>query len=296
MSGTLRALRRRLNSVKTTQKITRAMKIVAAAKLQSAETRLLSAKPYSELVAKAIRDIAYRTDPESYPLLAGRSDERVLEVLVVSADRGLCGAFNSSLLRFAEDYIEDHSKQFEKVQVSYIGRKAQSFFKRGKWTAREGWINYITGKDDYARAVEVADNILNAFYDRQFDRLHVVYNRFVSRMAHKPCAVELIPLSAFAGVERGSFVEFRFEPNRDEVLRSLLVQAVRSAVFDIFLESFAAEQSARMMAMDNATRNAEEMIDSLTLTYNRARQESITKELMDIVNGAEALKRGGVGL
>jgi len=296
MSGTLRVLRRRISSVRTTQKITRAMKIVAAAKLQSAEARFLSAKPYSELLAKAIRDIVYRTDPEGYPLLVGREGERVLEVLVVGSDRGLCGAFNSSLFRFAADHIKEQSKSFEEVRMSYIGRKAQNLFKREGWTERAGWVNCITGKGDHPRAVEVADDLLDAFWEGRFDRLHVVYNRFVGRMHYKPHVIELIPLSAFAGIGRESFVEFKFEPNRGEVLQSLLLWAVKSAVFSIFLESFAAEQSARMMAMDNATRNAEEMIDTLTLTYNRARQESITKELMDIVNGAEALKGGGAGL
>lgn len=292
----LRFIRRRLVSIKTTEKITRAMKIVATAKLQSAEARYFSAKTYADLLGKVIKDLVYRTDPEGLPLLGGREEEKVLEVLIVGSDRGLCGSFNSTLFRFVSKHIEEQSKKFEKIQVSVIGRKARDFFEKFGLPIRKRWIGYITGKGDYPRALEVAEDVLDTFNQEGFDRLHIIYNSFVSRLSFKPSVLELIPLSAFANVKRENFVEFKYEPEREKILQELLPWAVKSGIFRVFLESFASEQIARMTAMDNATRNAEEMIESLTLTYNRARQESITKELMDIVNGAEALKRGGVGL
>ena len=292
----LRIIRHRLVSIKTTEKITRAMKIVATAKLQGAEARYSMAKTYAQLLGKVIKDLVYRADPEGLPLLGGREQEKTLELLIVSSDRGLCGSFNSGLFRFVDRHIEEQSKKFEKIQLSVIGRKARDAYKNTAFPIRKKWVNYITGKGDYLRSIEIAEDFIDTFYQEGFDRLHIIYNSFVSRLSYKPAVLELIPLCAFAKIQRESFVEFKYEPEREKILQELLPWAVKSEVFRVFLESFASEQIARMTAMDNATRNAEEMIDLLTLTYNRARQESITTELMDIVNGAEALKRGGVGL
>lgn len=283
-------------SIRTTEKITRAMKIVATAKLQSAEARYSSARTYADLLGKVIRDLVYRTDPEGLPLIGGREEEKILEILIVGSDRGLCGSFNSSLFRFASKHIEEQSKKFEKIQVSVIGRKVWDLFRKSELPVRKKWVGCIRGKGDYPRSLEVAEDMLDTFYQEGFDRLHIIYNSFASRLSFKPSVLELIPLSAFASVKRENFVDFKYEPKREEILQELLPWAVKSGIFRVFLESFASEQIARMTAMDNATRSAEDMIESLTLTYNRARQESITKELMDIVNGAEALKRGGVGL
>lgn len=288
----LQSLRRKIASVKNTQKITKAMKMVAAAKLKRAQDRILSSRPYAHQLRDVVRHLAERASPISHPLLRRREGHKT-ELLVITSDRGLCGAFNANILRQATEFLKEHSEQGEQVSVSPAGRKGCDFFRRRTWTIRQEWPG-IFDRLSFEHALDMGQDIIQHYNDGTFDQLYVVYNEFKSVMQQRVVVEKLLPIESLDEEADGEPTKavgaYLFEPDEDELLQTLLPKHFQVQAFRVLLESAAAEQAARMTAMDGATRNAGELIQKVTLFYNKTRQAAITKELMDIVGGAEALK------
>lgn len=288
----LQSLRRKIASVKNTQKITKAMKMVAAAKLKRAQDRILSSRPYAHQLRDVVRHLAERASRLSHPLLHKREEHKT-ELLVITSDRGLCGAFNANILRQAAEFLKEHAERGEQVSVSVAGRKGCDFFRRRTWTIRQEWPG-VFDRLSFEHALDMGQDIIQHYNDGTFDQLYVVYNEFKSVMQQRVVVEKLLPIESLdegAGEEPAKAVgAYLFEPDEDELLKTLLPKHFQVQAFRVLLESAAAEQAARMTAMDGATRNAGELIQKVTLFYNKTRQAAITKELMDIVGGAEALK------
>jgi F-type H+-transporting ATPase subunit gamma len=297
--ATLRDIRRRINSVKSTQQITRAMKLVAAAKLRRAQERILEARPYSHKMGEVLASLALRSPRGLHPLLASRAEgadgasPRKL-LMVVSGDRGLCGAFNSNIIRRSLEFLRSYQDEPEvSLTLIVVGRKVRDFYKRrGQYSVRSEYINFFD-KLAYSHAAQMGQEVAQAYVGEEVDEVHLIYNEFRSVATQRVVVEQLLPIQALAAPEDASLVEFVFEPSPDAVLERLLPKHVEVQIYRALLESLAAEYGARMTAMDNATKNASEMIDLLTLQFNKARQERITKELLEIVGGAEALRQTG---
>ena len=297
--ATLRDIRRRINSVKSTQQITRAMKLVAAAKLRRAQERIMEARPYSYKMGEVLSDLALRTSQEMHPLLArreagtnGAGSRKML--VVISGDRGLCGAFNSNIIRRSLDFLRAHQDDPEiSLTLMVVGRKVRDFYRRrGQYTVRAEYANFFD-KLAYAHAAQIAQDFTRAYLAEEVDEVHLVYNEFKSAATQRVAVEQLLPIQPAEVPEGKPIVEFIFEPSPAAVLERLLPKHVEVQVYRALMESLAAEYGARMTAMENATKNASEMIDLLTLQFNKARQERITKELLEIVGGAEALRGAG---
>ncbi len=285
----LKDIRRRINAVKNTKQITRAMKMIAAAKLRKAQSRMIEMRPYADKMNAMIATLS--GDGESHhPLLVPRP-RKTVEVVVLTSDRGLCGAFNSNILKTAAKFINERKKEGFDVNVSVIGRKAFDYFKKRGLAMRKSWVG-LSGKIIYSDAQEIANDIIDSYINGTTDKVFFIYNEFKTVMTQKVAVVKLLPLTAVEELEETvwSLTSFIYEPSRQEILNELLPKNIEIQVFKAILESQASEEAARMTAMENATKNADEMIDKLTLQYNKARQAGITKELMDIVGGVEALK------
>jgi F-type H+-transporting ATPase subunit gamma len=286
----LKAVRLRIASVKSTQKITSAMKMVAAAKLRRSQDAIVAARPYAKSMADIAAEVAARAGAEDHPLLERRTGKRVA-LIVITSDRGLCGGFNSNLCRTAQRHAEDQTKagEMEECRFEVVGRKGRDYFRRRKLNMTRD-LPGVAGDSAIARAKEIAANVTGEFLSSAVDGVFLVYNQFRSVISQKPAVEQLLPVTAtVAGGETGAS-EFLFEPGKGEILNYILPMYVETQIHRALLESIASEFGARMTAMENATKNATEMIGRLTLQYNRARQASITKELMEIVGGAEALK------
>lgn len=291
----LQSLRRKIASVKNTQKITKAMKMVAAAKLKRAQDRILSARPYAHKLRDVVGNLSERVNRAAHPLLQRRESKRV-ELLVVTSDRGLCGAFNANILRRAIEFLIQQEKAGKQVSVSLAGRKSIDFFRRRHWPVRQEWPG-IFDRLSFEHALDIGESITEEYNKGTFDWLYVVYNEFKSVMQQRVIVEQLLPVESLAvqenpdkpesGMPLGSYL---YEPDENELLNTLLPKHFQVQTYRVLLESSAAEQAARMTAMDGATRNAGELIKKVTLFYNKTRQAAITKELMDIVGGAEALK------
>ena len=287
----LQSLRRKIASVKNTQKITKAMKMVAAAKLKRAQDRILSARPYAHKLRDVMGNLSNRVNRASHPLFK-RRDGNKIELMVVTSDRGLCGAFNTNILRRAVEFLEQQSKQGHQVSVSLVGRKSIDFFRRRNWTIRQQWGG-VFDRLSYEHALDIGQNIMDQYNEGTFDQLYVVYNEFKSVMQQQVIVEKFLPIEPVEDVvtdQTSGVGGYLYEPDESELLETLLPKHFETQTFRVFLESAAAEQAARMTAMDGATRNAGELIKKVTLFYNKTRQAAITKELMDIVGGAEALK------
>lgn len=289
--STLRDIRRRITSVKSTQQITRAMKLVAAAKLRRAQERLLAARPYAQAMAGVLADLALRSPREAHPLLAERVGGRKL-LVIISSDRGLCGGFNSNIIRRSVEALRpDPGEPEARFSLVVVGRKVRDFYRRqGQAEIRAEHVN-IFDSLSYSHAAEIARGVMEAFVGEEVDEVHLLYNEFKSAAAQRVVVEQLLPIRPAAAMEEGPPAAFEFEPSPTAVLERLLPKHVEVAVYHALMESLAAEYGARMTAMENATRNASEMIDSLTLQFNKARQERITRELLEIVGGAEALRQ-----
>jgi F-type H+-transporting ATPase subunit gamma len=278
-------IRRRIRSVKNTQQITKAMKMVAAAKLRRAQERMFAARPYAAGLRQVLASVATRVDINSHPLLQSREPERNVVVIVVTADRGLCGAFNSNVIRAAQNFVREHS--FESVELLTIGRKAGDFFKRRPIPIRQNVFVAQALSIDVAR--EIADGLIKDFIDEKIDGVYVVYNEFKSLIAQHVRAERLLPIiSEFDATSDQPSIDYLYEPGPEQILSDLLPKHIEFQLYRVLLESAAAEQGARMTAMEAATKNASDMINFLTLTYNRIRQAAITKEIIEIVSGASA--------
>ncbi|HEX2062761.1 MAG TPA: ATP synthase F1 subunit gamma [Thermoanaerobaculia bacterium] len=278
-------LRRRIRSTKNTQQITKAMKMVSAAKLRRAQERMMAARPYSAALREVLASLSTRVDLAKHPLLAERETESKVLLLVVTADRGLCGAFNANILRAAQNAIAEH--RWEHVELLPIGRKAIDFFKRRPIPVRrQGAQVYQALSLDTAR--EIAQGIIDDFVGGEFDAVYVVYNEFKSIIAQRVTLDRLLPLPRIEPDPTAPAIDYVYAPGPEQILNDLLPKHIEFQLYRVLLESAAAEQGARMTAMESATKNASEMIASLTLTYNRIRQASITKEIIEIVSGAAA--------
>jgi F-type H+-transporting ATPase subunit gamma len=290
----LKDLRNRIGSVKQTQKITSAMKLVAASKLKRAQEQAEAARPFAERMATMLTNLAARvaTTEGAPPLLAGSGKAEVHLLIVATADRGLCGAFNSSIVRGARARIRALREEGRQVKLLCVGRKGRDILRRDFGELIVGTIEGVGRRRlEYAEAVQIAERI-NAMYEAgEFDVATIVYNRFRSAITQILTLQQLIPVQPAAAEEAQSEVRavYEFEPDEEAILKELLPRNLAVQIYGALVENAASEQGARMTAMDNATRNAGEMIESLTLYYNRTRQAQITRELIEIVSGAEAL-------
>jgi len=287
----LRDIRTRITSVKSTRQITKAMKMVAAAKLRRAQDAVLKTRPYAILLDQALGRVAARAAAEEsatvHPLLAAR-EARLAEVVVITSDRGLAGGFNSNIIRRTQRFLTENGETYERIDLSTIGRKAKDFLRARKLAVRKDFVGIHQGVS-YEKAEAIAQEYVKHYLAGQADAVFLCYNEFKSAIAQTPVVVQLLPLKAPA-LEAEAAIDFVYEPSRDALLAELLPRQVAMQVWRALLESAASEHGARMSAMESATKNAEEMIAALTLQYNRARQAYVTKELMEIVGGAEALK------
>ena len=289
-------IRRRLKSVKNTQQITKAMKMVSAAKLKRAQDRVVTARPFANKMTEVLSGLADRTDEDfHHPLLDARGDERYLLVLV-TADKGLCGAFNTNLIKAAQAFInENPGKQFEIVAV---GRKGRDFFRRRNANVSNEYVG-LTGKGrvEFSEALEVARDVIKRFTeDEGIDKVFIIYNEFRSVLSQRVVTEQLLPVARETEVTEAttagaaiSMVDYIYEQPAEEIFSRLLPRLVETQIFRALLESVASEHGARMTAMDSASKNARELIDSLTLNMNRVRQAAITNEIIEVVSGAAAL-------
>ena len=283
-------IRRRLRSVKNTQQITKAMKMVAAARLRRAQDRAIAARPYARILREVLASVSSKVREIQHPLLAERDEKRVV-VLVVSGDRGLAGAFNSNVNRAVIQLLA--GKSWEEVTLLPIGKKAVEFSRRRRARLAEKSYPGIFAKIEYSTAQEIAAGLSSGFSEGRIDAAYVVFNEFKSVISQNVRVEKILPISrsqAALAEAPAAGVEPIFEPDAETILARILPRYLEFAIFRILLESAAAEHAARMTAMDSASKNAGDMIDSLTLTYNRARQARITKELIEIVSGASALE------
>ncbi|HMZ56830.1 MAG TPA: ATP synthase F1 subunit gamma [Nitrospira sp.] len=292
----LQSLRRKIAAFKNTQKITKAMKMVAAAKLKRSQDRILAARPYAHKMRGVLSNLSQRVNRTSHPLLQKREGKKI-EILVVTSDRGLCGGFNGNIVRKSAEFVRQCESQGLSVNLSLIGRKGRDYFRRRSWPIRQEWTG-IFDKLSFEHAIDIGGDLTENFVKGTFDELYVVYNEFKSAIQQRVIVEKLFPIDAAAefgtapnGTEQtatgGSYL---YEPDEAELLNALVPKHFQIQTYRILLESAAAEHGARMAAMDGATRNAGQLIKKVTLYYNKTRQAAITKELMDIVGGAEALK------
>ena len=282
-------LRRRICAVKNTEKITKAMKTVSASKLRRAQERIMGARPFAREMQRVLYGLLTGIDVVAHPLLAppdpGSSASALL--IVITADKGLCGGFNSALLRRATAYVQDADNE---VALALVGRKGRDFFRRRKMDVRYEEVN-IFNDLQYIHAQAVAEMAIQQFTGNQVSSVHLLYNEFKSVIQQNVVVEQLLPIPRLTPSEDGTemLAEYLFEPSSDQIFQTLLPQHVEVQIFRALLESAAAEHAARMTAMDAATRNAGEMIDSLTLHMNKVRQATITRELIEVVSGAQAL-------
>jgi F-type H+-transporting ATPase subunit gamma len=277
-------LKRRIRSVRNTMQLTKAMKMVAASKLRRAQERMVKARPYSRRMLKVLRSVAARAESDEHPLLQVRGDKR-LELAVLTGDRGLCGGFNAGIIRTAVDFA---SKQAGcEVKVNAVGKKGRDFF-TGRNELAGDWPDVFRNVE-FATAKAIAGDMIQRYLDDEVDRIYLVYNEFKSAIQAEPTVQQLLPIEPedLEGTEPVG--DYLYEPSSADLFLALLPHYVENQVFHAMLESVAAEHAARMTAMDSATNNASELIDSLTLTMNRVRQASITTEIIEVVSGAEAL-------
>jgi F-type H+-transporting ATPase subunit gamma len=278
-------IRRRIRSVKNTQQLTKAMKTVSAAKLRRAQDRVFSARPYADQLKKVLANLTRRVEEISHPLLDVRPERRIL-FIVVTADRGLCGAFNSNITRTAMVFIRDHSGQ--DINVVAVGRKGRDFFRRRLVPIRAEFVN-IFSRLDYGNARDIAANAIQAYSDSEVDAVYILYNEFKSVIQQRIVVEKLLPISRIETETSEPQTDYIFEQPPQEIFNRMLPRYVEIQIYRALLESAAAEHGARMASMDTASRNAGEMIDQLTLNMNRIRQAAITREIIEVVSGAGAL-------
>ena len=284
----LKEIKRRIQSVKNTQQITKAMKLVAASKLRKAQQAILEARPYAIKMMDVLNHLAARCNSDLHPLLDVREGNRHLFLLITS-DKGLCGGFNGSIIRKMAKHLKDNSQNANSLIVA--GKKGNDIFRNRPVTVTEEIIGW-TKDFDYLKAQAIGENLSTLFTEKKVDKIFMIYNEFKSVMQQEVVVEQLLPVvpENLTHKEDTFAVDYIYEPDEESILDDLLKRYMTVEVYRAFLESSASEHGARMTAMDSASRNAGEMIDGLTLTYNKARQAYITKELIEIVNGAEALK------
>ena len=285
-------LKKRISSVKSTQKITKAMKMVAAAKLRRAQEGAEKGRPYSDRMNNIILNLSKNiNDKENAPkLLSGSGKDEVHLCVVMTSDRGLCGGFNSNIIKKAKSYFQKVNDQGKKIKIITVGSKGYDQLKRLYENDILEKISFKESKNaNYFDAEKVGKIIIEKFEKKEFDVCVIFYNQFKNVITQIPQEQQIIPLKTSEGEKNSTIDNYEFEPEEDEILSNLLPKNISTQIFKAMLENSASEQGSRMSAMDNATRNAGEMVDKLTIEYNRSRQAAITKELIEIISGAESL-------
>ena len=281
----LRDVKQRIRSVKNTEQMTKAMKLISASKLRKAQAAIQTARPYAHKMRDVMNHLVARCNKDLHPLLDNRTSNRVL-LVVITADRGLCGAFNSNIVKMTQELIKENTDR--EISLFIAGKKGLDFFRNRPYKIQDKYLGW-TKDFEYLKAVEIGDMLAQLFIENKTDRIYMVYNEFKSIMQQEVIREQLLPIvSEEAGDDQ--LTDYIFEPDEETILEDLLKRYMTTQIYRAFLESSASEHGARMTAMDSASRNAKEMIGELTLFYNRTRQAHITKELIEIVNGAEALK------
>jgi F-type H+-transporting ATPase subunit gamma len=288
----LKDIKRKITAVQKTRQITRAMNMVAASKFKAAQMRMENFRPYAMKFMEVLNSLALRVDARSHALLAVREPKRI-RVICMTSDRGLCGGFNSNLIKATERFVKEKTSEGKEVSLIPIGRKARDFFRK-KVTVINGRTD-ILSKFDMSLSVKISGDVIPPFIAAEYDELYLLYNEFVNVAVHRPTVVRLFPLPSIGRdeeIEANQRLDYIYEPSEEALLEKLLPMYVHILIYRALVETSAGENGARMAAMDNATRNCEELIQSLTLRYNKVRQSAITAELMDIVGGTEALAKG----
>ncbi len=285
----LKDIKKRIGSVKNTQQITKAMKMVAAAKLRRAQEAAVSARPYAEKLQSVMSNLAQREEADGHPLLTQRGNGRALIVLM-TADRGLCGGFNANVSKEAERFIRTNDQDFDDIDLIIVGRKGRDLLKNRVGDHIIKVHEDITSDATYKTAHLIGQEIVESYSDEKYDAVFVIYNAFQSAIVQIVTTEQVLPIQPPEAEEGATdAIDYIYEPDRGEVLSQLLPKMVEVQIFRALLESSASEQGSRMSSMDSASRNAADMIDRLTLQYNRARQAAITTELMEIISGAESI-------
>ena len=285
--ATLKIIRKRITSIRNTQQITKAMKMVSAAKLRRAQEAALLARPYADKMNDILTNLSARVSRSAHPLLATREEKRIQLVLVTS-DRGLCGGYNANLVRAAEAFIRTHGSGKE-ILLALVGRKGADYYRRRRGETGERYLNFLSTPAEELAAV-IAEKLITRFVDGETDAVYLIYSHFRSALSQVPTVEKILPVALSETQELEQLTEYLYEPGAEELLSSLLPRITEIKIQRALLEATASEHGARMTAMDSATTNASKMMGSLTLQMNRARQASITRELMEIVGTAEALK------
>lgn len=285
--ASLKNIRKRINSVKSTRQITKAMKMVAAAKLRRAQENVLAARPYAEKLTEVLQRLSGSGGQEGNPLLQKEKAERAL-LIVISSDRGLCGGFNANICKAAEGFIRENTSRFSEITLLTIGRKGHEYLRR-RATIRKNYSNILSTLN-YQEAALIGQELIEGYMADEYDEVYLLYNAFRSVMSQDITLKRLLPIEAPKESEEEFLLEAIYEPSKEELLNELFPKHIEVQIFHAMLESVASEHGARMTAMDSASKNATEMIGKLTLQYNRARQAAITTELMEIISGAESIK------
>ena len=289
--ASLKDIKKRIATVKNTQQITKAMKMVSAAKLRRAQDAVVAARPYADKMADVLSSLALRVDAESNALLAERGKGKALIVLI-TGDRGLCGGFNVNIAKAAERFIRENKEGFESYELLIVGRKGNDYLKRRAgmeiYKVHENLVG--TGQVSYPTGALLGQEVIELYRGGEYDSVFLVYNAFQSAMTQIQTVTQLLPIVPKVVDDGVQVTDYIYEPNATEVLDEILPKHIEVQIFRSLLESSASEHGARMTAMDSASKNASEMIGKLTLQYNRARQAAITKELLEIISGAESIK------
>ena len=290
--ASLKDIKRKVGAVQKTKQITRAMNMVAASKFKASQLRMENFRPYASKFMDVLNSLALRVESMSHPLLAVRDPKRI-RVICMTSDRGLCGGFNTNLIKATERFLKDKTKEDKEISLINVGRKGRDFFRK-KANIIGQWVDVLS-KFDMTLAVSISNDVIVPFIKEEYDELYLVYNQFVNVSVQRPTVVRLFPLPSIGqdvDIDPDKRLDYLYEPSEEALLQKLLPMYVHVLVYRALLETSAGENGARMAAMDNATNNCEDLIRSLTLKMNKARQAAITAELMDIVGGTEALTKG----
>ncbi|MFP4158737.1 MAG: ATP synthase F1 subunit gamma [Desulfobacterales bacterium] len=298
--ASLKEVKSKINGVKKTKQITKAMNMVASSKLRGAQAAMSAFSPYAEKFAEVLGNIAGRSGEETSPLLIERDEVKNVHIVLLTSDRGLCGGFNTKLIETAEDVMNEKVKAGINVSFTTFGKKGRDWCRKEKLTIVDEYLGVVGSKFGFNVASTSAQKLINGFLDHEYDEVHIVSSRFLSMASQPPVIKQLLPIAVSEVAEKadseedkeekGYLPEHICEPSPEELLNAMLPRNVAIQLYNALLETSTSEHASRMKAMDNATKACDDMIESLTLTYNKARQAAITMELMDIVGGAEALR------
>jgi len=287
--ASLKDIKKRIGTVKNTRQITKAMKMVSAAKLRRAQEAVVAARPYADKIASVIGNLAKRESADGHPLLQARGKGKAL-VLLMTADRGLCGGYNANVSKAAERFMRANAEGYEGYDLMIVGRKGNEYLKSRIGDQIVKVYEHITGNINFSVATLIGEEIVGLYEEERYDAVFLIYNAFHSAIAQEQKVSRLLPIEPPVADNDAHYADYLYEPSRGEVLAQMLPKHINVQIFRALLESVASEHGARMTAMDSASKNASEMIGRLTLQYNRARQAAITTELMEIISGAESIK------